>query len=69
MELVNVRPISKDTNVINAMKATLGRVVIDVRQATSRLTTNVSLVAVPDSNQMELVINLDNATACPTLLV
>ena len=69
MELVNVRPISKDTNVINAMKATLGRVVIDVRQATSRLTTNVSLVAVPDSNQMGLVINLDNATACPTLLV
>ena len=69
MELVNVRPISKDTNVINATKATLGRVVIDVRQATSRLTTNVSLVAVPDSNQMGLVINLDNATACPTLLV
>ena len=58
-----------DTNVINAMKATLGRVVIDVKQATSRLTTNVSLVAVPDSNQMGLVINLDNATACPTLLV
>ena len=69
MEFVNVRQISKDTNVINAMKDTLGRVVINVRKATSRLKTNVRLVGVQVSNQMELVINLDNATACPTLLV
>ena len=69
MEFVNVRQISKDTNVINALKDTLGRVVINVRQATSGLKTNVRLVGVQDSNQMELVINLDNATAYPTLLV